>query len=83
MFARSLDPARYRIVRASLRGRRLGRRIGRQARSTVPIMLDESIYTMADVEKAAALGAADIIKLKLMKLGGIDKLERALTRSAR
>ena len=38
---------------------------------------------MADVEKAAALGAADIIKLKLMKLGGIDQLGQALRRSRR
>ncbi len=48
--------------------------------SGVPMMLDESIYTMTDVEKAAALGAADIIKLKLMKLGSIERLERALAR---
>jgi len=46
----------------------------------VPMMLDESIYTMADVEKAAALDAADIIKLKLMKLGSIERLEKALAR---
>jgi len=46
----------------------------------VPMMLDESIYTMADVEKAATLGAADIIKLKLMKLGSVERLEKALAR---
>lgn len=48
--------------------------------ATVPMMLDESIYKMTDVEKAAQLGAADVIKLKLMKLGNIDRLEQALDR---
>jgi L-alanine-DL-glutamate epimerase-like enolase superfamily enzyme len=50
--------------------------------STVPVMLDESIYAMRDVETAAKLGAADLIKLKLMKLGSLDALERALVRIA-
>jgi L-alanine-DL-glutamate epimerase-like enolase superfamily enzyme len=39
--------------------------------SSVPVMLDESIYTMADVRRAAALGAARFIKLKLMKFGSL------------
>jgi L-Ala-D/L-Glu epimerase len=50
--------------------------------ATIPIMLDESIYGMEDVETAARLGAADFIKLKLMKLGSLDALERALARIA-
>jgi L-Ala-D/L-Glu epimerase len=44
----------------------------------VPLMLDESIYTLDDVSKAADLGCADFVKLKLMKLGDIDTLERGL-----
>lgn len=48
--------------------------------ASVPIMLDESIYDMEDVETAARLDAADFIKLKLMKLGSLDALERALAR---
>ncbi len=48
--------------------------------STVPLMLDESIYSMADIERAADLGAASFIKLKLMKCGGLEKLKRALDR---
>ena len=43
-----------------------------------PLMLDESIYTLDDVERAASLGCADYIKLKLMKLGDLDTLERGL-----
>jgi len=46
--------------------------------STVPVMLDESIYGVEDIERAAELGAARFVKLKLMKLGGLARLERSL-----
>jgi L-alanine-DL-glutamate epimerase-like enolase superfamily enzyme len=46
--------------------------------STVPMMLDESIYGPADIERAAELDAARFIKLKLMKMGGLDRLAAGL-----
>jgi L-alanine-DL-glutamate epimerase-like enolase superfamily enzyme len=46
--------------------------------STVPMMLDESIYGPADIERAAKLGAVRFIKLKLMKMGGLDRLAAGL-----
>jgi L-alanine-DL-glutamate epimerase-like enolase superfamily enzyme len=46
----------------------------------VPLMLDESIYGMADIERAAAEGAARYIKLKLVKLVALADLETALRR---
>jgi L-alanine-DL-glutamate epimerase-like enolase superfamily enzyme len=46
--------------------------------STVPVMLDESIYDLADVRRAAASGAAAYVKLKLMKFGSLAALERGL-----
>ena len=46
----------------------------------MPMMLDESIYGLADIERAAALGAAAYIKFKLMKAGGLDRLVEALER---
>jgi L-alanine-DL-glutamate epimerase-like enolase superfamily enzyme len=48
--------------------------------SPVPMMLDESIYGLADIEKAATLKAASYIKLKLMKLVTLEGLARALER---
>jgi L-Ala-D/L-Glu epimerase len=48
--------------------------------STVPMMLDESIYGLADIERAAALKAARFVKLKLMKMGGLERLEQGLLR---
>jgi L-alanine-DL-glutamate epimerase-like enolase superfamily enzyme len=44
------------------------------------MMLDESIYGAADIERAADLHCADIIKLKLMKAGGLDALANGLDR---
>lgn len=46
----------------------------------VPMMLDESIFGVADVERAAELDAARFIKFKLMKAGSVDRLEAALDR---
>ena len=36
----------------------------------VPMMLDESIFGLKDIERAADLGIASFIKLKLLKMGG-------------
>jgi L-alanine-DL-glutamate epimerase-like enolase superfamily enzyme len=44
----------------------------------VPVMLDESIYGLDDVDRARDLQCADIIKLKLMKAGGLDALVEGL-----
>ena len=49
------------------------------AASAVPLMLDESIYTETDIERAAKVGAA-FVKLKLMKLGSLTRLAAALDR---
>ena len=41
--------------------------------SKVKIMADESVFSLEDVKKVVALGAADIINIKLDKCGGISK----------
>jgi L-Ala-D/L-Glu epimerase len=41
--------------------------------STVPLMLDESIYGLEDIKRAAALGAG-FVKLKLMKMASLTAL---------
>ena len=46
--------------------------------ASVPMMLDESIFGPADIERAAELDAASYIKLKLMKAGGLDSLVQGL-----
>jgi L-alanine-DL-glutamate epimerase-like enolase superfamily enzyme len=44
------------------------------------MMLDESIYGLHDIERAADLRAAAYVKVKLMKLGTLDALGRAIER---
>lgn len=44
----------------------------------VPLMLDESIYGEADIERAARIGAS-FVKLKLMKFISLDRLVRGLS----
>ncbi len=41
-----------------------------------PIALDESIYTVHDAQKAIALGAADVINIKVPKCGGIYRSQK-------
>ncbi len=42
------------------------------------MMLDESIFGPRDIDQAAEMHCADIIKLKLMKTGGLDALDSGL-----
>lgn len=46
--------------------------------SPVPVMLDESIYSLADIDRAAALPGIGFIKLKMKKAGGVERLCQAL-----
>lgn len=48
--------------------------------SRVPMMLDESIYNLADIERAAVEGAATYVKVKLVKFVSLDKLTKAIDR---
>jgi L-Ala-D/L-Glu epimerase len=48
--------------------------------SPVAMMLDESIYASEDIDKAADLQAAQYIKLKLVKSGGLSSLMEDLQR---
>lgn len=45
--------------------------------TAVPLMLDESIYVDTDIARAAAIGAS-FVKLKLMKCGSLDNLQRGI-----
>ena len=47
--------------------------------ANVPMMLDESIYGLEDIQRAADLNIATYIKVKLMKFGSYKNLSTALT----
>lgn len=48
--------------------------------SRVPMMLDESVYGLEDIERAAAEGVAAFIKVKLVKFCSLAKLTEAIQR---
>lgn len=48
------------------------------AASKVPLMLDEPICTLADIERAATIGNVGYCKLKLKRFGGLDRLREGL-----
>ncbi len=48
--------------------------------SAVPLMLDEAICDIRDVERAAAIAGVRFCKLKLKRFGGLDRLKAALDR---
>jgi L-alanine-DL-glutamate epimerase-like enolase superfamily enzyme len=50
------------------------------ARTGLPLMLDESIYGLADIERAAREKACSNLKVKLMKFAGLDALAAAIER---
>lgn len=46
--------------------------------STVPLMLDESIRTLADIERAAGMENVKFVKFKLKRVGGVDRARVAI-----
>jgi L-alanine-DL-glutamate epimerase-like enolase superfamily enzyme len=50
------------------------------ARTGLPLMLDESIYGLADIERAAREHACRFLKVKLMKFVGVDALVAVIAR---
>jgi len=47
--------------------------------SKVPLMLDEPICAINDIERAATIAGVGLCKLKLKRFGGLDRLHEALT----
>ena len=79
-FARALDPAGIELFEQPCAAGDWDAHLAVARAANVPMMLDESIYAIADIERAAELGAASYIKVKLMKLGTLDALAGAIER---
>ena len=76
-FATALAPAAIELLEQPCHANDWEAAAAVAAVSTVPLMLDESIYGLEDIKRAADLGAA-FVKLKLMKMASLSKLEEGL-----
>lgn len=79
-FAAALDPAGIQLFEQPCASDDWDANAAVAAVSTVPVMMDESIYGMADIEHAAKIDGVGFVKLKLKKMGGLDDLRAGLDR---
>jgi L-alanine-DL-glutamate epimerase-like enolase superfamily enzyme len=79
-FVRALDPEGIELFEQPCAAGDWGAHLAVVRAAGVPMMLDESIYGLADIEKAARLGAATYLKLKLMKLVTLSALSKGIDR---
>jgi L-alanine-DL-glutamate epimerase-like enolase superfamily enzyme len=79
-FVRGLDPADIELLEQPCAAADWQSHMEVVRAATVPVMLDESIYGLEEIQRAADLAAARYIKLKLMKLGSMQALGAALER---
>jgi L-alanine-DL-glutamate epimerase-like enolase superfamily enzyme len=79
-FVRAVDPAGIDLFEQPCPAGDWDSHLAVAKATRVPLMLDESIYGMSDIEKAAALNCAAYIKVKLMKLGTLEALGLAIER---
>lgn len=79
-FVRALDPEGIELFEQPCAAGDWDSHVAVALAAKVPLMLDESIYGLADIEKAAALECATYIKVKLMKLVTLESLAGAIGR---
>ncbi len=77
-FAATLDPAGIELFEQPCRAEDWDANAKVASVSPVPIMLDEPICTLSDVERAARIGNIGFCKLKLKRFGGLDLLREAI-----
>ena len=78
-FIRTLDPEGIELLEQPCHADDWDSALAIAQMAHVPMMLDESIYGLEDIRKAASLKAASYIKVKLMKLGSLENLLNGLS----
>jgi L-Ala-D/L-Glu epimerase len=73
-FARSLDPAGIELFEQPCNSDAVANV------STVPLMLDEPICTLYDIDRAAGIKGVGFCKLKLKRFGSLERLDEGLKR---
>ena len=79
-FVRALEPADIELFEQPCAAGDWEAHLAVARMAPVPMMLDESIYGLPDIERAAELRAARFVKLKLMKCVTLERLAAALER---
>jgi L-Ala-D/L-Glu epimerase len=79
-FATALDPAGIELFEQPCDKADWAANAAVAAVSRVPVMLDESIYNLSDIDRAAGIAGVGFVKLKLKKLGSISRLIAGLER---
>ncbi len=79
-FASSLDPAGIELFEQPCDAGDWDANAAVAAVSSVPLMLDEPICSLADIERAGPIEGVGLCKLKLKRFGGLDLLHAALLR---
>jgi L-alanine-DL-glutamate epimerase-like enolase superfamily enzyme len=79
-FAAALDPAGIELFEQPCAAEDWDANGAVAAASTVPLMLDEAICGVGDIERAATMEGVGFCKLKLKRFGGLDRLKAALER---
>jgi L-alanine-DL-glutamate epimerase-like enolase superfamily enzyme len=79
-FAAGLDPAGIELFEQPCAAEDWDANAAVAEVSRVPVMLDESIYGSADIERAAGVPGVGFVKLKLKKLGSLERLQHGLGR---
>ena len=77
-FAERLDPAGIELFEQPCDKADWAANAAVAAVSTVPVMLDESIYGLAEIDRAAEVPGVGYVKLKLKKFGSLATLDSAL-----
>jgi len=79
-FARGLDPEGIELFEQPCASDDWDANGAVAAESQVPVMLDESIYGLADIARAGPMPGVGFVKLKLKKMGGLIDLRAGLAR---
>lgn len=79
-FARALDPRGIELFEQPCAAEDWDANAAVAAVSTVPLMLDEPICALADIERAATIRGVGLCKLKLKRFGGLERLREGLER---
>lgn len=79
-FAAALDPAGIELFEQPCAAEDWEANGAVAAVSTVPLMLDEAICSLDDIERAATIAGVGFCKLKLKRFGGLERLKAALER---